>query len=258
MSELDFNQWKDVVAVVTQPRSGAEMTELVNAAVFDEDKLEQVQARLTRVIEALSMHRGPIAVGADELEHDEEELWALFYDRLPSEGQGVPDSVARRDEQASGEDMREAASMNMLIIEQLYSGVIAHVLSPADSDDTSRARAKIKRRIKVIPRLVVRSEPGGVRHLGADAAEEGRAGWGDGEGVRLIAAIRSVAGGSDASVRRAERAAKKAPTAGVHFWETLTEQNSTEFNELKHDMDLGKNFFSRTHARARTHTQSRM
>ena len=40
---------REVVAEVTQPRSGAELTELVNTAAFDEGGLEEMQVRLDEV-----------------------------------------------------------------------------------------------------------------------------------------------------------------------------------------------------------------
>ena len=142
-----------MVAEVTKPRSGAELTELVNTAASDEDGLEEVQVQLDEVFKQLCVQLGPIA--SEERERREMELWTLLYERLPTAGQGVPNSVARHDGLVRDEDMREAASMYMLVVESLYSGVTGHVLSPAEDTDGSKAWTRTKRRIKVIPRLVV-------------------------------------------------------------------------------------------------------
>ena len=50
MSDLDVAQWREVVAEVTQPRSGAELTE--NTAAFDEGGLEEMQVQLDEVFKA--------------------------------------------------------------------------------------------------------------------------------------------------------------------------------------------------------------
>ena len=82
MSDLDVAQWKEVVAEVTKPRSGAELTELVNTAASDEDGLEEVQVQLDEVFKQLCVQLGPIA--SEERERREMELWTLLYERLPT------------------------------------------------------------------------------------------------------------------------------------------------------------------------------
>ena len=82
MSDLDVAQWKEVVAEVTKPRSGAELIELVNTAAFDEDGLEEMQVQLDEVFKQLCVQLGPIA--SEERERREMELWTLLYERLPT------------------------------------------------------------------------------------------------------------------------------------------------------------------------------
>ena len=130
---------------VTKPRSGAELTELVNEAAFDEGGLEEMQEMLDRVFKKLCGGLGPIA--PEERERIELELWALLYARLPTAGLGVPESISRHDGQVGDEDMREATSIYMSVVEKLYAGVVDHVLSPAEDEDGSKALMRTKRRI---------------------------------------------------------------------------------------------------------------